>query len=790
MKTTYKHKIQNIFTISALILLSTLSFAAKTQAAAMPDYARLQSISNKLQAPSGVALDAYDNLYVTDSKSNKLVIYSSDGTYIDTIHGFNEPISVAVGNGIIYVGDSGSGTVKVYDKNRNYINSIGNFLKPSSIAVDAAGKIYVVDSERDMVYVYNSDGTSSFSFGGSGNTNGLFHYPTAMAINASAGEIIVTDLQVISSAAGTFEGARIQVFDMSGNHKRSFGDYGIGASKLFRPSGVAVDEEGRVYVTDVFQNVVQVYNNDGTHLGALYDSANPMRTPVDITISNSNKIYVASFYTYGVEVYRITDDKPAYATVVPQSHDFGSAYVGSSSTTQKFTVYNIGNGDLQLGSVVLAGADAGDFIIQIDSCNGNNLVPAGTCDVIVAMSPVSVASKSAEINIFSNDPSSPLVVTLSGNGVAAPNQSPVADAGGPYNVNEGTTALLDASGSSDADGSIGTYSWDLDNDGVYETIGNPMGFDAASIDGPLGPFTIGLKVTDNLGATGTDSTTIMINNVPPAADAGGPYSGLTGTAVVLTGSSADSGSADVLGYAWDLNGDGSYETSGKDVQITYNTVGNYTVGLRVTDDDGGVGIDTAHITVTAAVVVVPGIDISLNAGWNLVGWVSDIGYYKAGSQPLVTEYASGATMNSVANIDAAMTDIGLSSADYLLIIGPEGKVHIPGSPFNTLKKLLPDRAYWIYANQDILITLPGNKISKAATSTLAAGWVQVGYRGDEGLNPADALRCIEGNYNIVVSGKGKLFIKGFPYNNLTSLHQGQGYFIYMTTTGTLTYDCP
>ncbi|MBI4826853.1 MAG: choice-of-anchor D domain-containing protein [Nitrospirae bacterium] len=755
----------------------------------MPDYVRLQSISSKLQAPSGVALDAYDNLYVTDSKSNKLVIYGSDGTYIDTIHGFSEPISVAVGNGSIYVGDS-SGTIKVYDKNRNYINSFGNFLKPASIALDAAGNIYVVDSERDVVYVYNADGTFNFSFGGSGNTNGLFHYPTSIAINALAGEIIVTDLQVISSSAGTYEGARIQVFDMSGHYMRSFGDYGIGANKLFRPSGVAVDEEGRVYVTDVFQNVVQVYNNDGTHLGALYDSANPMRTPVDITISNSNKIYVASFYTYGVEVYRITDNRPAYATVVPQSHDFGNTYVGSSSVTQKFTVYNIGNGDLQLGSVVIAGADVEDFIVQADSCNGSNLAPADTCEVIVAMSPVSVALKSAEINIYSNDPSSPLVVALSGDGVAAPNQSPVADAGGPYNVNEGTTSLLDASGSSDADGSIVSYAWDLDNDGVYETIGNPMGFDAASIDGPLGPFTIGLKVTDNLGAIGTTTTTIMINNVPPVADAGGPYSAVAGTAVLLSGSAVDSGNTDVLNYAWDLDGDGIYETSGNGAQITYDAVGNYAVGLRVTDDDGGVGIDTAQIIVTAAEVEVPGIDVSLNAGWNLVGWISDVGYYKAGSQPDQGEYASGAAMNSVENIDAAMTDIGLSSTDYLLLIGPEGKVHIPGSPFNTLKKLLPDRAYWIYANQDIVITLPGEKLSKAATSTLTAGWVQVGYRGDEGLNPADALRCIDGNYNIVVSGKGKLFIKGFPYNNLNSLHQGQGYFMYMTTTGTLTYDCP
>lgn len=790
MKTTYKHKIKTIFTITALILASTLSFAAKSQAAAMPEYVRLQSISSKLQAPSGVALDAYDNLYVTDSKSNKLVIYNSDGTYIDTIHGFDEPISVAVGNDRIYVGNGGNGEVKIYDNKHNYISSISGFSKPASIEVDSAGKVYVVDADKDIVKVYGSDGVFGFSFGGSGNTNGKFHFPTSIAINNAAGEIIVTDLQVTTSYMGTYEGARVQVFDMNGSYKRSFGSYGIGPNKLFRPSGVAVDEEGTVYVTDVFQNVVQVYDNNGTHIGSIYDPVDPMRTPVDITISSSNRLYVASFYTYGVEVYRITDSKSAYATVVPKSHNYGNTYVGSSSVAQSFKVYNIGSGNLQLGSVEIAGADLNDFMVQADSCNGSNLAPAGTCEVIVAMSPLSAADKSAQILISSNDPASPLVVTISGTGVAAPNQAPIANAGGPYVVMEGSTALLDASASSDADGNIVSYAWDLDNDGAYETIGNPMGFDAATIDGPVGPYTIGLQVTDNFGATGTATTTIRVSNVPPVADAGGPYSGVTGATVNLIGAATDAGAADVLTYAWDLDGDGVYETSGVNAQVSYSSEGSHTVGLRVTDDDGGVGIDTAQVSVTAAVVVVPGIDISLNAGWNLVGWITDIGYYKAGSQPAQAEYASGATMNSVANIDAAMNDIGLSSTDYLLVIGPEGKVHIPGSPFNTLKKLLPDRAYWIYVNQDITITLPGNKLSKAATSTLEAGWVQVGYRGDDGLNPGDAFRCVEGNYNMVVSGKGRLYVKGFPFNNLTSLHQGQGYFIYMTTRGTLTYDCP
>ncbi len=790
MRKMRKH---TLLLLLALILICSHFTSSSSYAAVMPDFERLQVINQNLSTPSGVALDSYENLYVTDSDTNRLLIYDSDGNYVDAIYSLDEPISVAVGNDRIYVGNDGSGKVSVYDINRNYLDSIGDFTKPTSIEVDSEGKIYVVDASEDRVYVFNADGTSDSSFGGSGNTDGLFHFPTAIAINNSTGEIIVTDLQVVSSWMGTYEGARIQAFDMNGVHKRSFGEYGIGTDKIFRPSGVDVDEEGRIYVTDVFQNVVQVYDADGTHLGSIFDPpdsddpGNPMRTPVDIKISDSNKIFIASFYTYGVEVYRITDNREAYAVVVPEAHDYGEVFVGSSSALQIFTVHNVGSGDLDVTSAVITDEDAGDFILQGDLCSGNTLAPAESCDLIVVMIPSSDAPKNAQMIITSADPEGPLVVTLSGAGVALPNQDPVADAGGPYNVDEGTTILLDASGSYDADGSIVTYSWDLDNDETYETSGNPIGFDASTIDGPMGPFTVGLQVTDNIGATDSATTTISVSNVPPAADAEGPYSGETDAAISVAGAAYDP--LDTLVYEWDMDGDGTYETSGVEADVTFSSVGNYTIGFRVTDDDGGVGLDTAQVSVTEAPEPVPTFDVELEAGWNLIGWVTDIGYYK-GAEPQEGDFASGVTMNEVDNIESVITDIGLSNSDYTLIVGPGGKVHIPGSPFNTLKSLLPDRAYWIAATQSMTIALPGEVISASATSSLPAGWSQVAYRGGEGLDPGSAMSCIDGSYDLIVSGKSKIHFTGFSFGNLLSMHQSQGYFVHMTAEGTLTYDCP
>src|SRR5919112_2495464 len=91
-------------------------------------------------------------------------------------------------------------------------------------------------------------------------------------------------------------------------------------------------------------------------------------------------------------------------------------------------------------------------------------------------------------------------------------------------------------------------------------------------------------------------------NQPPIARAtANPTSGPTPLTVNFDGtSSSDADAGDTLGYEWDLDGDGAYDDStSPQPTYTYNTAGNYQVGLRVTDGQGASDTLDQPLTISA-----------------------------------------------------------------------------------------------------------------------------------------------------------------------------------------------
>src|SRR6185436_11162051 len=89
-------------------------------------------------------------------------------------------------------------------------------------------------------------------------------------------------------------------------------------------------------------------------------------------------------------------------------------------------------------------------------------------------------------------------------------------------------------------------------------------------------------------------------NAPPTVNAGGPYSVNEGGSVTLnaTGNDLDN---DVLTYAWDLDDNGSFETSGQSVSFSASLLdgpSSYTIKVRATDPGGLSAVSSATVNVT------------------------------------------------------------------------------------------------------------------------------------------------------------------------------------------------
>ena len=140
--------------------------------------------------------------------------------------------------------------------------------------------------------------------------------------------------------------------------------------------------------------------------------------------------------------------------------------------------------------------------------------------------------------------------------------------------------------STDIDGYIDLWYWEF-GDGDDSTFQNPT--HQYSDDGT---YLVNLTVTDDDGATDSISKDIIVSNVPPVADAGGPYYGIICELIQFDGS--ESYDPDVHGfvdsargivrYEWDF-GDG-HNGSGMKPSHEYSHPGEYQVTLTVWDDDG------------------------------------------------------------------------------------------------------------------------------------------------------------------------------------------------------------
>jgi hypothetical protein len=156
------------------------------------------------------------------------------------------------------------------------------FLFAHAVRVDSQDNIWAVDEGSGMLIKFNPEGHVTMTLGrkpeavpvpesdgppprgGAGVAGDNFNRPTDVAWDA-AGNIFVSD---------GYGNSRIAKFDKNGRFLKSWGSRGTATGQFNTPHSIAVDAQGNVYVGDRGNKRIQIFDNDGnfkneyTHVGA------------------------------------------------------------------------------------------------------------------------------------------------------------------------------------------------------------------------------------------------------------------------------------------------------------------------------------------------------------------------------------------------------------------------------------------------------------------------------------------------------------------------------------------
>ena len=196
----------------------------------------------------GIAVDAFENIYVSDCYYNVIRMITKSTGIITRIAGSE---SGHYG----YSGDGGPATSALL----NY---------PWDVAIDTSGNIYVSDFLNDVIrkitkstgIISTVAGNGNYGYSGDGGlaTSAQFRMPIAIAVDTSGNIYVADNLNYVIRKVTKSTGIISTVAGTVGTSGYS-GDGGLAtAATLGFPVAVAVDTSGNIYVSDNHKNAVRI----------------------------------------------------------------------------------------------------------------------------------------------------------------------------------------------------------------------------------------------------------------------------------------------------------------------------------------------------------------------------------------------------------------------------------------------------------------------------------------------------------------------------------------------------
>jgi len=278
-----------------------------------------EDLGMTLGFPVFAAGDGMGRLYVSDHKLAGVMIFDFPGKTVrmlgakDFPEGFHRPTGIGFDvSGNIYVGDTAKKKIVVFTPDEKLATVIDLSKELKSIgffAVDKMRKRLIIpDIQGQSIVITDLHGKILSSFGKRGPGDGELNFPSSVALDPQ-GNIVVCDQM----------NARIETFTPDGVFKSKFGKRGDGVGEFNIIKAVAVDSEGHIYVTDGRSSKLSLFNDAGEILlqvggpasekGGAMVTAGGFNFPNGVFIDQNDTIYVADVFNQRVQMFQYLNEK-------------------------------------------------------------------------------------------------------------------------------------------------------------------------------------------------------------------------------------------------------------------------------------------------------------------------------------------------------------------------------------------------------------------------------------------------------------------------------------------------
>ncbi|MDO8612022.1 MAG: hypothetical protein Q7R32_04275 [Dehalococcoidia bacterium] len=246
-------------------------------------------------------------------------LFGDSAEYLGSLEGVARPLGVAMGeDGRIYVTESaGERMVRVFDRSGKELAAFAPpdlevlARVPLYVAISPAGEVYVSDRPNRAIYVFSADGDYIGTFEHK-SVPAEEWQPMGLAFD-DEGNLYVTDV--------TEKKHRVLVFDPSGELTLQFGSEGKEEGQFWFPNGIAVDDRGHIYVADGDNGRLQVFDGEGNLVYIIprgYASGD-LSMPRGVALDGDDHLLVADTSAHTVKVYDVSGDRPDFIRDIGES---------------------------------------------------------------------------------------------------------------------------------------------------------------------------------------------------------------------------------------------------------------------------------------------------------------------------------------------------------------------------------------------------------------------------------------------------------------------------------------